>query len=125
MAEPVTWNKDIKAIMAIGVVPDMIERGYNLGDYQYVKSDYDVLHNSMASDSMPPGVSDAHIAFIENWIDDGAPVDGFLEVQDILDRAIGGKDSIGSHGTFWRGKTRDQFVALEIQGFGEKLPLFW
>jgi photosystem II stability/assembly factor-like uncharacterized protein len=39
------------------------------------------------------------------------------QVQQILDEAIGGETSnIGVHGAFWRGKTRDQFVALSVVG---------
>lgn len=40
----------------------------------------------------------------------------YERVQQILDEAIGGPTAtIGSHGTFWRGKTRDQFVALVVR----------
>jgi hypothetical protein len=36
----------------------------------------------------------------------------FQRVREILDEAVGGPGgSIGAHGTFWRGLTRDQFVA--------------
>lgn len=39
----------------------------------------------------------------------------FEHVIQILDDAIGGPDaSIGAHGTFWRGLTRDQFVAKKV-----------
>jgi hypothetical protein len=39
----------------------------------------------------------------------------FERVVQILDEAIGGPGtSIRAHGTFWRGLTRDQFVALEV-----------
>jgi len=41
----------------------------------------------------------------------------FERVQQILDQAIGGSGvDIGVHGAFWRGKTRDQFVALVVRG---------
>jgi hypothetical protein len=41
----------------------------------------------------------------------------FEHVQQILDNAIGGPTvNIGVHGAFWRNKTRDQFVALKVQG---------
>lgn len=39
----------------------------------------------------------------------------FERVIQILDNAIGGPDaSIGAHGAFWRGLTRDQFVAKSV-----------
>lgn len=41
----------------------------------------------------------------------------FLDVQRILDRALG-PASAGNHGAFWRGKTRDEFVDLEVFGLG-------
>ena len=41
----------------------------------------------------------------------------FERVVQILDDAIGGANAnIGVHGAFWRGKTRDQFVALKVLG---------
>ena len=41
----------------------------------------------------------------------------YERVQQILDQAIGGPGvSIGYHGAFWRGKTRDQFVAYRYRG---------
>jgi hypothetical protein len=41
----------------------------------------------------------------------------FEHVIQILDDAIGGPDaSIGAHGTFWRGLTRDEFVAMKVFG---------
>ena len=44
----------------------------------------------------------------------------FEQVIQILDTAIGGSEqNIGVHGAFWRGPTRDQFVALSVK----KLPL--
>ena len=101
----VTWNKDIMRMLEIGVVPDMKERGYKLDDYDYVASDYDLLHDRMADGSMPPGVSEENIAFIEDWIDNDAPASDFPKVQDILDRSVGGKTSIGWHGAFWRDTT--------------------
>jgi hypothetical protein len=39
----------------------------------------------------------------------------FSDIQAILDRAIGGGE-IGAHGAFWRGVTRDQFVAKSVYG---------
>jgi photosystem II stability/assembly factor-like uncharacterized protein len=39
------------------------------------------------------------------------------QVVAILDRAIGGPDvNIPVHGAFWRGQTRDSFVALKVRG---------
>ena len=39
------------------------------------------------------------------------------QVVTILDRAIGGPDvNIPVHGAFWRGQTRDSFVALKVRG---------
>ncbi|MGH3882131.1 MAG: YCF48-related protein [Pseudonocardiaceae bacterium] len=39
----------------------------------------------------------------------------FQRVIQILDDAVGGPDvGIGAHGTFWRGKTRDEFVATKV-----------
>jgi photosystem II stability/assembly factor-like uncharacterized protein len=41
----------------------------------------------------------------------------FERVVQILDEAIGGPGvNIGVHGAFWRGQTRDQFVAKKVQG---------
>jgi hypothetical protein len=41
----------------------------------------------------------------------------FERVTQILDDAIGGPAaSIGAHGTFWRGLTRDQFIATNVFG---------
>jgi hypothetical protein len=41
----------------------------------------------------------------------------FERVTQILDGAIGGPDAtIGAHGTFWRGLTRDEFVAKGVFG---------
>lgn len=41
----------------------------------------------------------------------------FQRVLEILDEAIGGPDAvIGRHGAFWRGLTRDQFVAKKVFG---------
>src|SRR5919107_5989757 len=40
---------------------------------------------------------------------------GFLDVQDALDRILG----VGpppNHGSFWRGVSRDEFVALRVFG---------
>lgn len=46
----------------------------------------------------------------------------FQQVREVLDAAIGGPDvSIAVHGAFWRGVTRDQFVALRV--FGEDVVL--
>lgn len=39
----------------------------------------------------------------------------FIEVQRVLDKALGSAFA-GNHGAFWRGKTRDDFVALEVFG---------
>ena len=43
---------------------------------------------------------------------------GFSQVQQILDTAVGGPTAVvgGPHGAFWRGKTRDQFVVLQVVG---------
>ena len=40
---------------------------------------------------------------------------GFTEVKIILDRLVRGEE-IRMHGAFWRGKTRDEFVALKPMG---------
>jgi rubrerythrin len=87
---------------------------------------------------MPAGrapVDPTRIAFIEQWIDalqaadptdpalpsnGTAPMGRYQEIIDILDAAVGGSASpVGAHGAFWRGKTRDQFVAASV--FGQKL----
>jgi hypothetical protein len=39
----------------------------------------------------------------------------FSEVTKILDDAVGNQD-IGAHGRFWLGKTRDQFVNMNVLG---------
>src|ERR1700738_4935031 len=39
----------------------------------------------------------------------------FTQIQIILDRLINGEE-IRMHGPFWRGKTRDEFVALSVMG---------
>jgi len=114
MDEPITWNTHIKPMLAIGVVPDMYNIGYPLDDYQFVAQNYKLLRDRMADDSMPPGVSDQNIAFIQTWIDNDAPASDYPKVQEILDRAIGGETAIGRHGKFWRGLGRDDFVALSI-----------
>ena len=47
---------------------------------------------------------------------------GFQRVTEILDEAIGGPDvGIGLHGAFWRGLTRDEFVAKKV--FGKALVI--
>jgi hypothetical protein len=56
----------------------------------------------------------------------------YERVMQILDEAIGGPNvNIGVHGAFWRGLTRDQFVAkkvfnrdLVIVGNGSALYLY-
>ncbi|MCG8458831.1 MAG: hypothetical protein MI919_21335 [Holophagales bacterium] len=40
----------------------------------------------------------------------------YATIRNILDRAVDG-DDIGAHGAFWRGQTRDQFVAHVVFGF--------
>jgi hypothetical protein len=45
----------------------------------------------------------------------GVSMNRFERVIQILDNAIGGPDaSIGAHGTFWRGLTRDEFVVTKV-----------
>jgi hypothetical protein len=39
----------------------------------------------------------------------------FADVQTILENAVNGQ-TIGAHGNFWRNVTRDQFVALTVEG---------
>jgi hypothetical protein len=39
----------------------------------------------------------------------------FVDIQNLLEAAVNNQD-IGEHGNFWRGKTRDQFVALKVEG---------
>jgi hypothetical protein len=40
---------------------------------------------------------------------------GFSDIQAVLDKAIGGANvNIGAHHAFWRGITRDQFVAKTV-----------
>lgn len=41
----------------------------------------------------------------------------FDDVIDILDRSVGGPDAdVSSHGPFWRGVTRDRFIAMKVGG---------
>ena len=41
----------------------------------------------------------------------------FDDIIDILDRSVGGPDAeVSSHGPFWRGVTRDRFVAMKVGG---------
>lgn len=41
----------------------------------------------------------------------------FDAVIDILDRSVGGPDAeVSSHGAFWRGVSRDRFVAMKVGG---------
>ena len=41
----------------------------------------------------------------------------FEEVVAILDESVGGPDAdVDSHGAFWRGVTRDQFVTMKVGG---------
>jgi hypothetical protein len=41
----------------------------------------------------------------------------FDDVVEILDKAVGGPDAdVASHGAFWRGVTRDQFVEMKVGG---------
>jgi hypothetical protein len=95
---------------------------------------------------MPAGrapVDPNRIDFIKHWIDGlpaeppgtpeppghtGQPSNGsatmgrYQEIIDILDNAVGGSAApVAAHGAFWRGKTRDQFVATNV--FGQKLLL--
>lgn len=39
----------------------------------------------------------------------------FSEVKNILEEAVS-EENIGAHGNFWRGKTREQFVAHKVFG---------
>jgi hypothetical protein len=42
-------------------------------------------------------------------------MDRYIRVIAILDRSIGGPGvNIGAHGAFWRGLSRDQFVAKKV-----------
>lgn len=45
----------------------------------------------------------------------------FAEIQKLLDDAIGNAE-IGEHGAFWRGITRDQFVAKRVFGRTVVIP---
>ncbi|MEL6105362.1 MAG: molybdopterin-dependent oxidoreductase [Planctomycetota bacterium] len=51
---------------------------------------------------------------------DDPPISGgrFARVKQILDEAVDGNE-FGSHGAFWRGLTRDQFVEKKLFGFVE------
>lgn len=40
----------------------------------------------------------------------------FRDIQNALDRILG-ENPAGNHGAFWRGKTRDQFIADQVFGF--------
>ena len=41
----------------------------------------------------------------------------FDDVIEILDKAVGGPDAeVVSHGPFWRGVTRDRFIAMRVGG---------
>lgn len=41
----------------------------------------------------------------------------FKDVVDILDESVGGADAdVASHGPFWRGTTRDRFIAMKVGG---------
>jgi hypothetical protein len=41
----------------------------------------------------------------------------FDDVIDILDRSVGGPEAdVSSHGPFWRGVTRDRFIAMKVGG---------
>jgi len=41
----------------------------------------------------------------------------FADVIEILDAAVGGPDAeVASHGPFWRGVTRDQFIGMKVGG---------
>jgi hypothetical protein len=48
----------------------------------------------------------------------------FAEIKVILDRLVNGEE-IRMHGAFWRGTTRDEFVALNIFGLscGSMAPM--
>jgi hypothetical protein len=48
-------------------------------------------------------------------------VTSFLDVQRLLDKALGSSFA-GNHGAFWRGKTRDEFVDLQV--FGRRIISF-
>lgn len=39
----------------------------------------------------------------------------FADIHKLLETAVSNQD-IGEHGNFWRGQTRDQFVALKVEG---------
>jgi hypothetical protein len=45
----------------------------------------------------------------------------FRDVQQILDRVLGGRP-LANHGMFWRGVTRDQFIALQVFGLRMVVP---
>src|SRR3712207_1077578 len=48
---------------------------------------------------------------------EGCPMNRFQEVVSLLDKAIGGPTvSIGIHGPFWRGKTKDDFIEATVIG---------
>lgn len=41
----------------------------------------------------------------------------FEDVVEILDRSVGGPDAdVASHGPFWRGVTRERFIAMKVGG---------
>lgn len=80
---------------------------------------------------MPAGrapIDPTRIAFIEEWIDGlmaqpsngSAPMARYQQIIDILDAAVGGSTvPVGAHGAFWRGKSKDEFVAANV--FGQML----
>jgi hypothetical protein len=49
-------------------------------------------------------------------LDTEEPMGRYTEVITILDNLVAGKQ-IGAHGAFWRGKSRDQFVAQMVFGY--------
>jgi hypothetical protein len=47
----------------------------------------------------------------------GKSIVNFKDVVDILDESVGGADAdVASHGPFWRGVTRDRFIAMKVGG---------
>jgi hypothetical protein len=48
-------------------------------------------------------------------LEEGQNMTGFLDVQDALDRILG-EGPPPNHGSFWRGVSRDEFVALSVFG---------
>jgi hypothetical protein len=130
-----SFERDIKPLFRDFDRASMLSFGLDLHDYQQVRDRADDILARLEDGSMPCDGAwpPERVALFRSWRDqefprfgDGEPgrAGGFMtsyqDIVNFLDEAVGGSVSpVGAHGPFWRGKTRDEFVAALV--FGQKL----